>query len=373
MYFRTHIQQNQLGLLFRRGDFRRVLPPGTWTLPGLWLGMDRLQIVGVDATRFVHPDLATLVRQPELRERLVVLDLAEDQRALVWRDGRILDLVGPGLFAYWREPHTVRVETFSVADLRFQHAQLDAVLDLPNARTYLVAVDVEAHERLLVRRGGELMTTLGPGRHAFWTRAGSISWKAVDLREQIADVQGQEIMTADKVTLRLNLVVSWRVVDPVASATQVENVATAVYREAQLALRAAVGGRELDRILADKDAVAAEVRDGLARRVATFGAAVAGVGVRDIVLPGDMKLIFNQVIEAQKRAEANLIRRREETAAARSQANTARLLAENPVLLRMQELESLGEILKGAKVTFVLGQGDLGQQLKNLVATAGDE
>jgi regulator of protease activity HflC (stomatin/prohibitin superfamily) len=81
-----------------------------------------------------------------------------------------------------------------------------------------------------------------------------------------------------------------------------------------------------------------------------------------------MKTILNQVIEAQKQAEANLIRRREETAAARSQANTAKLLAESPVLLRMKELESLQAILSGAKVTFVLGQGDLGQQVRSLVA-----
>ncbi len=179
-------------------------------------------------------------------------------------------------------------------------------------------------------------------------------------------------MTADKVTLRLNLVVGWRITDPVAATTVVDNVANVVYREAQLGLRAAVGGRDLDRLLADKDAVADEVLAALTRRIAGFGVAVGSVGVRDIVLPGDMKTILNQVIEAQKQAEANLIRRREETAAARSQANTARLLAENPILLRMKELESLQAILAGAKVTFVLGQGDLGEQVKRLVASQDD-
>jgi hypothetical protein len=73
------------------------------------------------------------------------------------------------------------------------------------------------------------------------------------------------------------------------------------------------------------------------------------------------------VIEAQKQAEANLIRRREETAAARSQANTARLLAENPVLARMKELEALEEILAGTKATFILGPGDLAAQVHKLV------
>ena len=81
-----------------------------------------------------------------------------------------------------------------------------------------------------------------------------------------------------------------------------------------------------------------------------------------------MKTILNQVIEAEKKAEANLIRRREETAAARSQANTAKLLAEHPVLLRMKELESLEVILRDTRATFVFGSGDITQQVKSLIA-----
>jgi regulator of protease activity HflC (stomatin/prohibitin superfamily) len=89
--------------------------------------------------------------------------------------------------------------------------------------------------------------------------------------------------------------------------------------------------------------------------------------LKDIILPGDMKTILNQVIEAQKEAEANLIRRREETAAARSQANTAKLLAENPVLSRLKELEMLQSIVSGAKSTFVFGSGDMLDNLRGLI------
>jgi 3-deoxy-D-arabino-heptulosonate 7-phosphate (DAHP) synthase class II len=82
-----------------------------------------------------------------------------------------------------------------------------------------------------------------------------------------------------------------------------------------------------------------------------------------------MKTLLNQVIAATKEAEANLIRRREETAAARSQANTAKLLAENPLLIRLKELEMLKDVLSGSHATFVLGSGDIADQLRTLVAT----
>ena len=175
-------------------------------------------------------------------------------------------------------------------------------------------------------------------------------------------------MTTDKVTLRVNLVVTYQVTDVELAVTAVSDYAQALYRQAQLVLREAVGARQLDKLLTDKDAVGRELRDALASRAKEFGVSVRSVGLRDIILPGDMKLILNQVIEAQKQAEANLIRRREETAAARSQANTAKLVADNPALARMKELEALQEILSGTKATFILGQGDLTEQIGRLVA-----
>src|SRR5205814_897343 len=116
------------------------------------------------------------------------------------------------------------------------------------------------------------------------------------------------------------------------------------------------------------ESVGNEVREALVRRTAEYGVAVRGVGLRDIILPGDMKSLLNGVIAATKEAEANLIRRREETAAARSQANTAKLLAENPQLARLKELELLQSILAGSKTTFVFAPGDIAQQVRSLIA-----
>jgi regulator of protease activity HflC (stomatin/prohibitin superfamily) len=175
-------------------------------------------------------------------------------------------------------------------------------------------------------------------------------------------------MTSDKVTLRVNLLVTYVVSDVIRAVTAVADYTQALYREAQLVLRAAVGTKTLDQLLGDKESVGKQVRDALTERAEAIGVSVRSVGLRDIVLPGDMKLILNQVITAQKEAEANLIKRREETAAARSQANTAKLLAENPVLQRLKELELLKDVLSNAKTTFVFGPGEIADQVRSLVA-----
>src|SRR6185436_1813989 len=140
-----------------------------------------------------------------------------------------------------------------------------------------------------------------------------------------------------KVTLRLNAVVTFRVADPVKAVLAVDDARQALYREAQLQLRAVVGARELDPLLSDKDAVARELEDAVRKRAEPFGLLVGTLGIRDVILPGEMKELMNKVTEAKKAAEADLVTRREETASMRSQANTAKILESSPTLMRLRE------------------------------------
>ena len=367
MFLKYHIKQFERGLLFRRGDFVRPLRPGTYRVPIWRWTKDRIEIVSTLKTRFEHPLLDVLVNDDRLREQLTVVDLTDTQRALVWKDGRLLTIVGPGRHAFWKSPAAIAVETYDVSSFKLEHPKLQAILAHGDATKYLDGVQVEPEQDVLLYRDGVLIDRLAEGLHVFWKGTGKIRWKAIDRREQVADVAGQEIMTSDKVSLRVNLIVTYFVTDVLRAVQATADYTQALYREAQLVLRAAVGTKTLDQLLADKESVGGEVRDALVSRAEQLGVSVKGVGLRDIILPGDMRLLLNQVVAAQKEAEANLIKRREETAAARSQANTAKLLAENPLLQRLKELELLKDVLAGTQATFVLGQGDLTDQLRTLV------
>ena len=368
MYKKIHIKRYERGLLFRRGDFVRPLGPGTYRI-WIWNALrDRIQVVSTLNTKFEHALLDVLVRDDRLREQLVLLDLTDNQRALVWKDDRLFAIVGPGRHAYWNTPARIAVEVFDVAQFRFEHRKLAAILQHADATKWLDGVQVEPNEDVLLYRDGVLISSLGEGLHVFFKGTGKVRWKSIDRREQVADVAGQEIMTSDKVTLRVNLIVTYLVTDILRATQASADYAQALYREAQLILRAAVGGKTLDQLLADKESVGGEVRNALIPRAEQLGVSVKSVGLRDIILPGDMRVLLNQVVAAQKEAEANLIKRREETAAARSQVNTAKLLAENPLLARMKELELLKDVLADTNATFVLGQGDLTEQLRGLIA-----
>jgi regulator of protease activity HflC (stomatin/prohibitin superfamily) len=218
----------------------------------------------------------------------------------------------------------------------------------------------------LVFRDGELFRRLSPGRYAFWKDVARLDFSVLEVRESTLDVAGQEIMTSDKVTLRLNAVVSFKVVDAELAVKQVNDFKQALYREAQLELRALVGTRELDRLLTEKDSVGRELLLALRPRAVALGLELVSVGVRDVILPGEMRELLNKVTEAKKAAEAALITRREETAAVRSQANTAKLLESSPTLMRLRELEALERIAEKAKLSVVVGEKGL-EKVVNLL------
>lgn len=373
MFKTIRIKRHERGLWFRDGDFHKLLQPGKrrfWNWPFV-NGADRVEIVDTLKTYFDHPTLIMLLQQEHVLDELHVIDLTDVERAIVWRDDRMAYVLGPGRHALWKSPYRLYVETFNIQAFRFEHPRLATILQCPDATKWLDGVQVDAGQEVLLYRDGVLHERLGEGLHVYWKGTGKVRWQVVDKREQVADVAGQEIITSDKVTLRVNLLVNWQVIDPVLAASVVTDAAQTLYREAQLALRAAVGTRTLDALLVDKESIGAEVREALAKRTEAFGVAVRGVGLKDIILPGDMKTLLNQVIAAQKEAEANLIKRREETAAARSQANTAKLLAENPHLARLKELEMLKDVLAGTNATFLFGDGDLSSQVRGLVAQKG--
>jgi hypothetical protein len=360
------IRSFEIGLVFRDGTFQGLLGPGAYWRFDL-AGRERIDIVSQRLPWLVHEQLDLIVRDGALADRAVVLDLQDHERGLVWIDGRFATILPPGQYALWTTFRRVRTEVVDARAVRFDHADREAILRGNRAAELLEVQDVPADHAGLLFLDGRYVESLGPGRYAFWKNIAVVRLIRVDRRETVVDVPGQEILTADKVTLRLTAVVVYRVADPLRSVTHTDDAKQALYREAQLALRAAVGVRELDVLLAEKDAVAQDLTEQLKARSAAFGLEVIALGIRDVILPGDMKELMNKVIEARKVAEANVITRREEAASLRHQANTAKLLLDNPTLQRMRELEVVEKIATAGKLNIVLGEKGLADRVVNLL------
>jgi regulator of protease activity HflC (stomatin/prohibitin superfamily) len=366
LFKRRKIRTYEMGLLFRDGEFRGLLEAGThWFFDPL--GKVRVDVVSQRDPWLVHEKLDLIVKSGALADRAVVLDLKDTDRALVWIDNRFSHVLPAGQYAYWTGQKPVRVEVIDIRPVRFEHDQFKVIVRSPMANRVLDVCAVQRDRVGVLFIDGRYIETLSPGEYAFWKGPAEAKLVEVDLRETMVDVGGQEIMTADKVTLRLNAVVTYKIVDARKAVSQTNDVRQALYRDTQLVLRGVVGARELDVFLTDKDAVAKEIEDNVRRRAGELGLEIASVGIRDVILPGDMKDLMNKVTEARKAAEANLIARREETAAIRSQANTAKLLADSPTLMRLRELEVLEKIASAGKLNIVLGEKGLADKVVNLL------
>ena len=375
MFWKTiQIADNERGLLYRRDRLTGVLQSGRHRLNtfGSEIRVDKYD---ASAVVFEHVRARFLLNQHAqlLNEHLQGIDMGDEQLGLVYRNNHLVDVIAPGVFyAYWKGIEDVRVDVLDLQAGATVGDQLLGVLGRganvqlrQKAQSLMLYVEVPEAQVGLMFLNGKFEQELKPGRYGFWQLNRHIQVVNVDLRVQSAEVSGQEILTKDRVSLRINLSANYQVVDAQKAALKVKDFTNFVYRELQFGLREVVGEKTLDDLLADKDALNSTIFNSALEKLSAYGIKLLSVGIKDIILPGEMKAILNQVVQAQKESEANLIKRREETQAMRSLHNTARMMDNNPVLLRLKELESLERVV--SRIGQINVYGGLDAVMKDLV------
>lgn len=374
MWQRFLVRKNERGMLLRDGDFQRFLEPGVVHRLSL---KQRYSVCSfpLDQARFDSP-LADYLRRsrPDLVARLFqVFDLGDQEAGLRFENEALVEILPPGSRnLYWQDGPAQRFERIDLSrDYQVPEA-LMAALAQPTLRGRPIAnlgavlnVQVPAYHLGVLRVDGKMAGLLQPGRVAYWRFNRDIAVEVVDTRLQAMEVSGQEILTRDKVSLRINLAANWRYDDVELAYSRLAKPAEHIYRELQFGLRAAVGTRSLDELLENKQIIEEVVTQHLAAKLQDYGVEVVSLGVRDIILPGEMKVLLAQVVEAEKAAQANVIRRREETGATRSLLNTAKVMEDNPTALRLKELETLERLAE--RIDKISVFGGLDQLLNGLV------
>ncbi|CAN7231583.1 slipin family protein [Acidovorax sp. LjRoot194] len=371
---RITVKKNERALLLRNGDFDRVLQSGThW----LFAGLDTLRVetFALEQPAFTNGLADYLMAQEPavVAANFVQVNLSEREVGLRSENGVLVEILPPGTRRlYWKDLVDVTVQVVNLQNGAELPADLVARLTQTQLRQRAVTglngvlqVQVPEGQCALLTLDGKVERLLTAGTYAFWKYGRTIAVELVDLRLQAVEVSGQDIMTRDKVSLRLNLSATYRVTNVLQAFAQLQKPADYLYRELQFALRAAVGTRTLDELLENKTVIDEVVTAHLAIKLQPYGMQLESVGVKDIVLPGEMKTILTQVVQAEKQAQANVIRRREETAATRSLLNTAKVMEDNPVALRMKELETLERVAE--RIDKISVFGGLDQVLNGLV------
>jgi regulator of protease activity HflC (stomatin/prohibitin superfamily) len=214
----------------------------------------------------------------------------------------------------------------------------------------------------LLYHEGKLVDTLPAGRHVRWGKNFRIAF--ADTRKALLQVAGQEVLTADNVGVKLSVVLTTQIVDVAKSVQAADNYSAHIYSAMQTAVRSIVAGFTMEALLTQRVAIGAQLRELVAPHAEAVGVQIHAVEVRDVMLPGELRKAFSEVLKARQEGQATLERARSESAALRNLANAARLIEGQPALATLRFLQTLEA--SNAGQTFVMN--DLSTLLPSLAA-----
>jgi len=362
---KTIIKDNERAFLYKNGIFKKMLEPGKRTV---WAVLDEAAIKLTAEGKLVFPgmNLPVLREDEEVEKSIAVIEVPDERVAIHFVDGRISEVLKPGTYAFW---NIFKKNTFEVVDITEPESagKLPVLYMAYIPSGYVTKYNIDEGETGLLFYNGVFQKTLSAGQHYFWDHNTKVTVQSVDTRVQQLDISGQEILTADKVSLRINFVCSYQVTDPVSIVSKLKDYKTQLYVLSQLVLREFAGKYRFDDLLRQKDSIGGFVLEKLKEHEKELFVTFSNAGIKDIVLPGEIRDIMNTVLVAEKAAQASVITRREETAATRSLLDTAKLMDENATLFKLKELEYLERICDKVGSISVDGGGGILKNLRDLV------
>ena len=362
---KVKVNEWQVALVFKNGAYKKMLLAGNY-----WFWKNEDVFVYDITKQFVAPvELNILLQDQSLAEILQVIEVKENEIVLQYENGLLKQVLSAGRYAFWK---SVVKNEFIRADI--SQVEIDLSIDrttLSKAplNNWVRSTEVQSNEKGVLFMDANMVGLLEPGIYYWWKNQVSIQVAKTDMRKLQLEVNGQEILTRDKAALRLNAWLQYQVTDIVKALVENKEYEKQLYVAVQLALREYIAVYSFDELLEKKESLAPFVLQQIREKAESLGVTLNGFGIRDIILPGDIKEIMNQVLVAEKKAQANSIMRREETASTRSLLNTAKLMEENAMLWKLKEMEYVEKIAEKISNISVNGSGDLLSQLKQIFVT----
>lgn len=357
------INENQRGLLFKNGKYVKMLPAGKY----FSYGGKEIEVLNLEQPIISDKcALDIILSDPTVANNVSVIEVADEELALHFVNGKFVSVLRHGKYAFWSliDKHEYKIVDISTPEVS---ADVPEYIFTKIPSIYYTKVEVLEYQKARLYFNQKFIKILDAGTYYFWKNGVKIDVGFVDTRLTQMDITGQEILTQDKVSLRINFVCNYRVTDYVKILTEIDDFAEQMHVAAQLALREYVGKYKLDEILENKSQMSEFVFRKLKEKEKDLFVEITDAGVKDIILPGEIREIMNTVLVAEKRAQANVITRREEVASTRSLLNTAKLMDENQTLYKLKELEYVERICENVGNINLNGNTDVLSQLTGIL------
>ncbi|KAB1159412.1 slipin family protein [Tenacibaculum aiptasiae] len=359
---RIKINTGKVGLVFKKGEYQKVITEGTH-----WLYLNQNVIIYDLTSEFIGTiAIEILLKDTVLADMLDIVEVKDNEFVLVYENHNFKRVLEAGRYFYWKGLINRTFQKIDKSKIYITENIDKALFSNYQLNKHIRAFEVAAYEKALLLVNDVYTKTLTGGTYRFWRNDTSIKIAKADMRQLQLEIAGQELLTKDKANVRINFYTQYKVVDIEKALLDNKEYEKQLYILMQLALRTYVGGYTLDELLEKKENIANAVFEEVSKNTNQLGVKIVNCGIRDVILTGDMKDIMNQVLIAQKRAQANIITRREETASTRSLLNTAKLMEDNEMLFKLKEMEYVEKIADKIGEITVSGNGNVVKQLKEI-------
>lgn len=357
------VNDNQRGFLIKNGKFVKLLGSGKYNI----FGNSTIELAELDKAVFSQTiPLEKLLADEDIKAQTDTIQVGDGQIALHFVNGKYRTVLTRGKHSFW---NVYDKNEFKIIDMTSPYVSKD----IPEYMfkmippVFYTKIEVAEYQKALLFLNNKFERLLDAGTYYFWKTETKIDVHCSDTRLLKMDITGQEILTKDKVAVRINFVCTYKITDHIKIKTDIDDYKEQIHTAVQLALREYVGKYRIDEILDNKEEMSQIIYEKLKSKEKLFYVEFFETGIKDIILPGEIRNIMNEVLVAEKRAQANVITRREEVASTRSLLNTAKLMEENKTLYHLKEMEYIERICHNVGDISINGNGNLMGQLTEIL------
>lgn len=361
------IKDNQAGFVLKDGIFRKMITAGTYHFSRtLGYEVEIEEMTG--ELDYIDIPYQVLSRDSAFLNATVHMEIPDGSVGFIYMNGKLTSFANRKEYTFWNIFDKYEIKVVSMEETVMGNEVTKQMVSLIPHNLY-TEIMVGEGEVGLVYYDNVLQRQFSKGIYRFWNYTHNISCRVFDMKQREMDIVGQEILTKDKIGIRMNVACMFKIRDAVEFAEKISDLKGQLYSAVQLVIRETVGNYKLDEILEAKEKISGEIFVSLKEKEEMFCVNFLTAGIKDIILPGEIREIMNSVLVAEKTAQANVISRREEVASTRSLLNTAKLMDENTTLYKLKELEYLERICEKVGEISVNGNAGIVEQLGKMMGT----
>ncbi|MGV0752199.1 slipin family protein [Empedobacter brevis] len=355
------INNQEIGIYIKNNEIEKVYTKGNY-----WILFNK-NIEKFNTNELVDEKYHTMFLENETLKSMVdFIEVLHNEVLIIYKNNQSYDSFYNKNVMIWKNSTQLKAVKFDLNSTEEIKNLTKREIDILRKAGAIRIISVVPYFEGIMFKDNEFDSVLKAGEYQFYNNETKISMVSFDMRPQTIEISGQEILTKDKAQLRINFMVQYQITDLLNAYQSNKDFEKMIYQAIQLGLREFIGNMNFDDLMSDKNSVTNYIIHKYQTQFQEIGLKLIDAGMKDIILPGEIREIMNRVLIAEKTAQANSITRREETASTRSLLNTAKLMEENETLWKLKEMEYIEKIADKVGEISISGGSNVLNELKTM-------